>query len=180
MAVFGAILYFFLSQPGCLYSMVYRFMLGMLAIPVSTRVLTALSVSFACKRLEETETSHYSCRFLSSVNLRGTYSANTLWNCDMSTVIAAQCHRIHHSQMPYAAVSFVALSVCSLTRASLRVLIENFRHALLYRQIHRSCHIRTCDTPWQTVDSTSHYYPTLPGTVEGHRLPKTSLNTFYL
>jgi len=84
--------------------MVYLFMVGMLRMPVSTRVLTALSVSFACIRLQATELSHYSCRFLSSFNLRGTHSAKTLWDCDMSTMIAAQCHRIHHSQMPYAVV----------------------------------------------------------------------------
>jgi hypothetical protein len=35
LAVFGAILYFFLGQPACLSSMVYRFMVGMkMRIPV--------------------------------------------------------------------------------------------------------------------------------------------------
>jgi len=112
LAVFGAILYFFLGQPGCVNSMVYRFVVGMkLRIPVPTRVQTALGVSFSCIRLQATETSHHSCRFLSSVNLRGTYSAKTLWNCDISTMIAGQCHRIHHSQMPYAAV-FVSCPLC--------------------------------------------------------------------
>jgi len=104
LAVFGAILYFFLGQPGCLYSMVYRFMLGLLRMPVSSRDFTALSVSFARIRLQATLTSYYSYRFLSSVNLRGIHSTKTLWNCDMFTMTFAQCHRIHHSQMPYAAV----------------------------------------------------------------------------
>jgi len=45
LAVFGAILYFFPGQPACLYSMVYRFMVGMkLRIAVSTRFQTALTL----------------------------------------------------------------------------------------------------------------------------------------
>lgn len=44
LAAFGAILCFFLGQPACLYSMVYRFVVGTkLRIPVSTRVQTALT-----------------------------------------------------------------------------------------------------------------------------------------
>lgn len=57
-------------------------------------------VSFACIRLQETKTSHHSCRFLSSVNLRDTHLAQTIRDCGMSTMIAAQCRRTNHSQMP--------------------------------------------------------------------------------
>lgn len=105
LAVFGAIFYFFLGQPGCLYSMVYGFMVGMkLRIHVSTRAPTGLNVSFACIRLQETETSHHSCRFLLSFNLWGIYLAKTLLNCDMATMIPAQCCRIKQSQVLYTAV----------------------------------------------------------------------------
>jgi hypothetical protein len=67
----------------------------------------------------------YLCCFLLSVNLRGIHLAQTLRNCDMCTMKAAVPGRCRSLQC-----SCLAPSVCSLMRALLSALIDNFRHKL--------------------------------------------------